>query len=258
MPQAQQLTARQREITRRLLEQGFLSTSSLAASFGVSDMTIRRDARQLENAGAALIVHGGLTLPHGGGHTGGFAQRARVDARAKARVARACARLVGPRDRVLIDAGTTAYEVARKLPPGFEGTLITHSAPVIQLASRMSHVTTIALGGELLLDSQAFIGDLTVSNIAVLRAETAFIGAAAVNHEGLYIERNLELRTKRALMSAADRVVLAVTASKMSSSELVHLCDFTPIHLVVTDAPPPEPIQRSMSASGTDLLIATD
>ncbi|WP_022917701.1 DeoR/GlpR family DNA-binding transcription regulator [Ruania albidiflava] len=258
MPETEQLTTRQREITRRLLEQGFLSTSSLATSFGVSDMTIRRDARQLEKAGAALIVHGGLTLPPGGRHTEGFVQRARVDARAKARVARACARLVGPQDRVLIDAGTTAYEVARVLASSFEGTLITHSAPVIQLALRMPRVTTIALGGELLLDSQAFIGDMTVSNIGVLRAETAFIGAAAVNDEGLFIERNLELRTKRTLMRSADRVVLAVTASKMSSSELVHLCDFEPIHLLVTDAPPPEPIRRSLAASGTDLLVATD
>ena len=258
MPGVERLTPRQREITRQLSEQGFLSTSSLASSFGVSDMTIRRDARQLENAGAALIVHGGLTLPHGGRHTEGFAQRARVDARAKARVARACARLVGAQERVLIDAGTTAYEVARVLATDFAGTLITHSAPVIQLALRMPQVTTIALGGQLLLDSQAFIGDVTVSNIAGLRAETAFIGAAAVNHEGLYIERNLELRTKRALMQAADRVVLAVTASKMSSSELVHLCDFGPIHLVVTDKAPPETIRRTLAASGTDVLVATD
>src|SRR5690625_6665496 len=107
MPGVERLTPRQREIRRQLSEQGFLSTSSLASSFGVSDMTIRRDARQLENAGAALIVHGGLTLPHGGRHTEGFAQRARVDARAKARVARACARVVGPMGRWLIARGNT-------------------------------------------------------------------------------------------------------------------------------------------------------
>src|SRR5699024_5428566 len=142
MPGVERLTPRQREITRQLSEQGFLSTSSLASSFGVSDMTIRRDARQLEKAGAALIVHGGLTLPHGGRHTEGFAQRARVDARAKARVARACAQLVGAQERVLIDAGTTAYEVARVLATDFAGTLSTHSAPVIQLALRLPQVTT--------------------------------------------------------------------------------------------------------------------
>src|SRR5699024_10629670 len=122
---------------------------------GITDVNHTLDTGSALNipgakAGAALIVHGGLTLPPGGRHTEGFVQRARVDARAKARVARACARLVGPQDRVLIDAGTTAYEVARVLASSFEGTLITHSAPVIQLALRMPRVTTIALGGELL------------------------------------------------------------------------------------------------------------
>lgn len=254
--QLDELAPRQRAIVQRLNEHGFVSTTQLAAIFGVSDMTIRRDARALERIGAARIVHGGLMLPHGTIHTAGFAQRASEQADAKKRIAAACVALVGDRQRVLVDAGTTAFEVAYALPATFSGTVITHSAPVIQLALHLRMATTIGLGGELLLDSQAFIGDLTVSNLARLRAEWAFIGVAGLTTHGLFIERNLELSTKRAIMEAADRRVLVVTRNKMGRSELVHLGDFDTIDVMVTDAEPPEDLRRVLDAAGVQVIVA--
>ncbi|GAB3185017.1 DeoR/GlpR family DNA-binding transcription regulator [Nesterenkonia halophila] len=250
------LAPRQREIVQRLNERGFVSTSQLAEIFGVSDMTIRRDARTLERVGAASIVHGGLMLPHGTIHTGGFAERARHNFAAKKRIAAACLELLDNRQRVVIDAGTTAFEVAYALPKTFEGTIITHSAPVFQLALRLPAATTISLGGELLQDSQAFIGELAESNLRRLRAEVAIIGTAAMNEHGIYIERNLELSTKLALMDAADQRVLVVTHDKMGSSELVYLCGLDRIDIVVTDADPPEKMATALHDHGVRTIVA--
>lgn len=252
------LVPRQRQIIQRLNEHGFVSNSELAAVLGVSDMTIRRDARALQRAGAATIVHGGLMLPHGTIHIGGFAQRARENSPAKKRIAAACLDMIEDRQRILVDAGTTAFEVAYALPETFHGTLITHSAPVIQLALRLQLATTISLGGELLQDSQAFIGDLTESGLARLRPDMAFIGAAAVHESGLYIERNLELSTKRALMDSAVTRVLVATRDKMGRSELVHLCSLSGIDVVVTDEFPPAPLEEAFQKSGVRLVVASE
>lgn len=251
-----ELTKRQRAIATQLEERGFLSTTQLAVSFDVSDMTIRRDARALAKAGAARVVHGGLMLPHGTRHTAGFAQRASEDADAKQRIAQACVDMVAPGQRILVDAGTTPFAIAQALPPEFGGTVITHSAPVIQLALNLREATTIALGGELLIDSQAFIGGMTIQNMSRLRAEIAFIGAAGVTAQGAFIERNLEMPTKLAIMDATDRVVLVATSAKMGSSSLVHLCAFDAIDALVTDAPPPEEIREALDAAGVETIIA--
>lgn len=256
MSSVEGLSARQREILQRLTEQGFVSTTELAESLGVSDMTIRRDTRELARRGAVRLVHGGGVLPHGTMHTAGFADRASEDAAAKTRIAAACLTLISSRETVLIDAGTTSFEVAHQLPRGFQGTIITHSAPVIQHALRLKLAGTICLGGELVLDSQAFIGELTVSALKGLRAQTAFIGAAAVCADGIYIDRDLELPTKRAIIEASERVVVVAAASKMNKSALVHLTDFSVIDIIVTDAAVPHEVARAAALAGVEIIVA--
>lgn len=252
------LSRRQAEIVRRLAEHGFVSTTELAQSLEVSDMTIRRDTRELSRMGALRLVHGGATLPHGRMHTAGFAQRAREDSDAKRRIALACQVLISPRETVIVDAGTTVFEVAHLLPADFAGTIITHSAPVIQHALQLESARTICLGGELILDSQAFIGALTVESLKGLRAQTAFIGVAAVRPDGLYIDRGLELPTKTALIDSADRIVVVATRGKMNESAMVRLVGFDRIDVMVTDAPVPDDIAAALDVSGTVVVVATE
>jgi DeoR/GlpR family transcriptional regulator of sugar metabolism len=250
------LSVRQQAIVQDLKESGFVSTSDLAEKHGVSDMTIRRDARRLEARGVVRQVHGGLMLPHGTAHGAGFASRASLDSDSKRSIAAACISIISSSERVFIDAGTTAYSVARALPSTFAGTLITHSAPVMQVALQLPQATTIALGGQLLHDSQAFVGDMAIANLDGLRAETAFIGIAGVNEHGLYIERNLELSTKRAIMAASDRVVLVAASSKMGRSDLVRLGGYEDIDVLVTDHEPPAPIADALARAGVDVILA--
>ncbi len=250
------MMARQRAIVQDLKERGFVSTTELAAKHDVSDMTIRRDARRLTALGAVRSVHGGLMLPHGTMHGAGFAARAGEDADAKQAIAAACNSLIDVDERVFIDAGTTTYAVARSLRTRFSGTLITHSAPVMQIALQLPNATTISLGGQLLHDSQAFVGSMAIDNLAGLRAETAFVGVAGIDEEGLYIERNLERATKRAIMAAADHVVLVATSSKMGRTDLVRLAGLREVDTLVTEAAPPRPIADALDAEGVEVVVA--
>lgn len=252
------LNARQAEILNRVTQQGFVSVSELALSFGVSDMTIRRDARELARRGMARVVHGGISLLNGAGHTSDFGERAGREAEGKERIARACIDMVSERDTIVIDAGTTCYEVARQLPAAFRGTIITHSAPAIQQGLRLSSARTICLGGELLHDSQAFIGEMAVTAVARLRAQKAFIGVAAVRPDGLYADRDLELPTKRALINSADQVTVVATADKMNHTAVVHLMDFSLVDILVTDAEPPAAIAAALDHAGVTVLVAGD
>jgi DeoR/GlpR family transcriptional regulator of sugar metabolism len=256
MNSAASLNTRQAEILDRVGRQGFVSVSELAASFGVSDMTIRRDFRELARQGMARVVHGGISLPSGADHSSDFGERAGFEAEGKERIARACVRMVSDRETIVIDAGTTCYEIVRQLPRDFRGTIITHSASAIQQSLRLSSARTICLGGELLHDSQAFIGEMGLNAIGRLRAQKAFIGAAAVRVDGLYVDRDLEVSTKRALIGAADQVIVVATSGKMDHPAVVHLMDFAAVDVLVTDAPPPAEIARALDHAGVTVLVA--
>ncbi|WP_370450318.1 DeoR/GlpR family DNA-binding transcription regulator [Cryobacterium sp. TMS1-20-1] len=250
------MTSRQVSIMNLLQKSGFVSTSELAESFSVSEMTIRRDTRQLASGGLVRVVHGGVSLVNPAGHNADFAARARIEAEAKHSVALACLGLVGSRDAIIIDAGTTTFQIINEMPIAFEGTVITNSAPAIQRCLQMTKARTICLGGELLLDSQAFTGPMTRAAVEGLRAQIAFIGVSGVHENSFYIERDVERPTKLALMEAAEQVVVVATHDKINRSALVRLMDFSSVDILVTDAPPPADIRQALRAAAVELIIA--
>lgn len=97
---------------------------------------------------------------------------------------------------------------------------------------------------------------MTTAAIKHLRAQKAFIGTAAVHKDGLYIDRDLELPTKRALIKAADHIVVVATSSKMNHSALVHLMEFDSVNTLVTDAPPPPEIARALTHAKVEVIVA--
>lgn len=250
------LTPRQRTILAELERRGFISTMDLAEAFSVSDMTVRRDTRELSQRGLVRVVHGGVSALGPGGQNADFAARARDDADAKKRIARACLSLIKPLDAVILDAGTTTFQIANELPASFGGTIITHSAPALQRCLQLPSARTICLGGELLRDSQAFTGPMTISAVEGLRATTAFIGVGGIHDEAFYIERDLERATKLALMNAAETVVVVATQQKMRRSALARLAAFDAVDILVTDAAPPREIETALRSAGVRLIVA--
>ena len=230
---------RRRTILSAVGDSGFVSVTELTRRLGVSDMTVRRDLRKLAHQGKVRIVHGGVSALTTSPHSPAFTGRAEEHAAGKRAIGQAVAGHLALRATIAVDAGTTTYAVVQALPDTFRGTVVTHSIPVMQLLLTRGLGRVVGLGGELLAESQAFVGPRTVEAVAGLRVQTLLLGAAAVDDRGIYVSTDNERPTKLALMSIADRVVLLVDSSKFRVSAPVHLCDWDAISAVVTDAPPP-------------------
>lgn len=247
---------RRRWILERLRESGFISVASLTRDLRVSDMTVRRDLRKLEDRGEVRVVHGGVSLLHGPMHDPAFVGRTGLQATAKQAIAQAAYALVDHTDTLAIDAGTTTYALAKALPLDFAGTVITHSVPVIQMLLTRGRVRVVGLGGDLLHESQAFAGQMTVDAARGLRVGTLFLGAAAVDERGVYVATDNERPTKLALIDIADRVVLLADHSKFSAAAPVLLCPLDRIDVLVTDRPVPPGTESVLEQAGTSVILA--
>jgi DeoR/GlpR family transcriptional regulator of sugar metabolism len=248
---------RRRRILATLREASFQSVNALATALQVSEMTIRRDLRRLESAGELRIVYGGASLPHGTLQTPGFVARADAHSAAKRRIAAAALGLVRGSTALALDAGTTTYELAVALSNDFTGTVVTHSVPVVQQLLHHPQLRVIALGGELNHDSQAFVGPMTVRALDRLRVDLFFLGSAAVNEHGVYVDRELESPTKLGLMACASEVVLLADASKFHKSAPVLLCPWTHVSRVVTDEPMSPHLKRRLADLGVEVVVAS-
>lgn len=243
-------------ILETLRSTGFLAVADLSRQLGVSDMTVRRDLRKLAENGEARIVHGGVSLPHDSLGPAGFAGRTNSNTDAKQRIAHAALELLTPGDTIAVDAGTTTYELSAALRDDWDGCVVTHSVPVLQLMLERPAVRAIGLGGDLFPTSQAFVGPMSVDAAARVRVRTFFLGAAAIDAGGVYVAMDIECPTKQALMDIADEVVLLVDHGKFERSAPVRLCPLSRLQGVVTDEQPSAAVSDRLAAEGVELILA--
>jgi DeoR family transcriptional regulator of aga operon len=233
-----------------LREVGVLSVTDLARELGVSHMTVRRDLHLLEAEGHVRTVHGGVglsaTAAHGpmGDAAAGWQ-----------RIARYAARLVGDQDSIALDAGVGTYELAKVLLSTFEGSVITHSIPVMQLLAEQPSAGLVALGGELLPDRRVLVGPATLEAIARLRVRTFFM-VAAVDDRGTYACSVAEASVQRALMKIADEVVLLAAHEAFRRSAPALVAPLDTLNAAVTDIPPPSRIAAALARAGVTLHVA--
>ncbi|MEP6799657.1 MAG: DeoR/GlpR family DNA-binding transcription regulator [Lapillicoccus sp.] len=247
--------ARRRHILEAVEHSGFISVSDLTLRLGVSDMTIRRDLRKLAQQGRVRVVHGGVSALGGWIHSSAFTSRADLNSGAKQVIGEAAAAGIPDAATVAIDAGTTPYAAALALRPTFRGTVVTHSVPVMQLLLNRGVGKVVGLGGDLLLESQAFVGPRTVEATAGLRVGQLLLGAAAADEHGIYVTTDNERPTKLAMMGIASSVVLLVDSAKFSAPAPVLLCGWDAISQVVTEALPPARIARVLAEHAIRLTV---
>jgi DeoR/GlpR family transcriptional regulator of sugar metabolism len=180
-------------------------------------MTVRRDLELLHSRGLVEKVHGGATALSGSAlWEPGFAAKSTLQLAEKEAIAEAAVALVAPGTAIGISAGTTTYELARRLVdiPGL--TVVTNSVPVADVlhhAGRSDH--TIILTGGVRTPSDALVGPFAVSALRTIHVDLVFMGVHGMDpHSGFTTPNVLEADTDRALVEAGRRLVVVADNTK--------------------------------------------
>ena len=203
-------------ILRRLAEDGRVLASTLARDLGASEDTIRRDLRDLANAGRCKRVYGGaLQIPH----ASTTLRKRDVQARArKEALARTAVALVRPGNVIMIDAGSTNSAIARALPEGQGLTVITNAPSVAANLAEHDGVSVLVIGGRLDRRSGGTLGARAVDEVRRIKADLYFVGTFAVSATmGISVPDQEEAVLKEAMFQASTVAVSVVTADKIDT-----------------------------------------
>jgi DeoR/GlpR family transcriptional regulator of sugar metabolism len=229
------LTEERRQlILEQLRHDGKVVATELSVSLAVSPDTVRRDLRELGEAGLLRRVHGGALPAAVGGLP--YAIRLEQDQEAKAAIARATSRLLRRGQVILLDSGTTTLEVARHLPSDLAATVITNSPPVAVALADHPTVEVTVVGGMLDKEARALVGAATVESLRSVRADVLVLGVCSLHPEiGITVLDLEESYVKRTMIANAAEVVAVSSADKLGSAGPYVIAPLEELTYLVTD-----------------------
>lgn len=209
------LSPRQEEILARAQASGFVTIEALAAQYGVSAQTIRRDLIVLSKGGF-------LQRFHGGAGPAGELGAARLDYSVKRDVARTEKQIIGKRaaDAVpdgaslFLDVGTTLEACATELNKreGFQ--IVTTSIRTALVMDPDRH-TVHVLGGRLGGRDGSLVGEEVMRRLGQIKLDYALIGCSAIDEGERVMDFDpSKIEIKKAAIAAAETAFLLATRSK--------------------------------------------
>lgn len=234
---------RKQQILSLLTRDGQVVAKEVSLQMGVSEDTIRRDLRELAQAGLLQRVHGGA-LPASPA-LANFARRESIAAQGKVAIGRAAAQMIRPGQVVILDGGTTAREVARHIPTDLRATIVTHSPTIALELVNHPNIEVIVIGGRLFKHSIVAVGAGAMEAIAQIQADTYFMGVTGVHPKaGLTTGDFEEAAVKRALSHAAAETIVLASIEKLNSASPYGVVPLAEISGIITERAAPAALTR--------------
>lgn len=250
---------RQQAIAGLVADRGRVAVTALAEDFGVTTETIRRDLAVLERSGALRRVHGGA-VPAGALTLAETALGERTATRLehKRKIATAALDLLPDTDgSLLLDGGSTTAALAELLPPDRRLFVATNSVPIAARLSTAPGLTLHVLGGRVRGITQTAVGETPVRALGELRLDVAFLGANGVTAaHGCTTPDEAEASVKRAMVRAAQRVVVLADSSKLGREHLVRFARADEVDVLVTDADADPRLVAALEDAGIEVVVA--
>ena len=239
-------TERMRRVLELLETRDVVSVAELARAFDVSEVTVRSDLTNLARRGLVARVRGGARALQRGQSEVAFDVRLRVEEEAKRAIARAAAAMVADGEAVALDSSTTAFYIALELREKRELVVVTNGLRIASALADAPGVSVIVPGGVLRFAAMSLVGDFASSVLRSTRIGRGFFGARGISVDRGLMDLNPdEVRIKREMAEACERVVGVFDHTKWRRSALFTFVPTQRIDAIVTDAgAPPELVQE--------------
>ncbi|UCM88597.1 DeoR/GlpR family DNA-binding transcription regulator [Streptomyces marincola] len=248
---------RQQAILALARTRGRVEVLALAQEFHVTAETVRRDLKTLVRAGVLRRVHGGA-IPAGRlDFEPGLGEREATAVPEKERIARAALPLLPGEGSVLIDAGTTTAALAAVLPLDATLTVVTHALPIATRLADHPGIDLHLAGGRVRHRTRAAVDAWALRTYGEITADIAFVATNGFGPaSGLTTPDLAEAAVKRALISAARRVVLLADSGKFGQEHFARFGTLAQVDLLITDDGLAERDAASVEAAGPEVRRA--
>lgn len=227
---------RQEKILRFINKNKKANTEQLSNEFGVSKVTIRRDIENLSSKGLVLKTHGGaislkntqlLEIP--------YDNKALINVAAKKKIGLYASTLIEDGDIIILDSGSTTLEIAKNIDRE-NITVITNDIKIAMELAHKENIHLIVTGGFLNNSVYTLTGAQTVDYLKSIYVNKSFLGCDAIDLKfGVSNRTYEEIEVKRAMIHAANEVIMVTDDSKLNKKVFCFLCDVSMIDKLIVN-----------------------
>ena len=241
-------------IVEKLKHHGKVMVNELAEELDVTKMTVRRDLNKLEQQGVLQKVHGGAVLPNPLLREKPFEEKQSLHTEEKRLLAQKALQYVCEGDTILLDAGTTTFELASLLHDLSGITVVTIDLHIaLELCAAKGKLFFI--GGEIEKELGRSSGTKALQFLEAIHVDTVFLGISAISEDmmlGSHTFDNAEL--KRTMLKCGSRKVLLADSTKFGIKAFAQVCPLSDIDILITDKNMNEQEKTYLDANNITLL----
>lgn len=234
---------REEIILDALRNRGFTTYRFLESNVDASPATIRRDLARLEKQGRIIRLHGGAKAiedsiaPAGSAPSLSgtpFEKSLKQNMEAKRAIGEVAASLCHDGEGVIIDGGTTTYQMCGHLV-GLNLQVLTNSLHIVNALLPQEGTQLLVPSGPIFREQNIILAPAGETSMPNFHASKLFLGAAAVSPRGIFQADALLVASQRRFLDRTDEVILVIDSSKLQASSGAIVCALDRIDRLITD-----------------------
>jgi len=250
------LLNRHTAILSELRTNGTVSVPRLSEKLKVSEVTIRKDLRFLEEQKLLFRKHGGASLTNSYANQRPVSEKSKILAEEKTRIAKAAVEMIAETDSVILGSGTTVQAMTKYIHPDHKLDVITSSLGIsLELAQRKL-VRVIQLGGLMRSSSDSVVGPYAESFMDQITCGMLFLGVDGIDmNYGITTTNLLEARLNQRFIDVSQITVLLADSSKFGKRGFGKICDLDAIQHIITDSTVSQDIVNELEDLGIKVTV---
>ena len=243
-------------IVRIVNEKQYCSLQQLVNETGASVSTVRRDLRTLADQQLLVLTRGGaMQCPTGVEHEPEYSVKSKLNHEEKMRIGQAAAAMIQPGETVILDTGTTVYQMVPSLIQMSGITVVTNDVRIACDLSTHDGIDICMIGGQVRKGHYTTTGLWAQQALESLYVEHAFLACDAISSvAGCSITNAEEVMPKQCMIRAGKKRILLADHTKFEKVAFMRLCTLDQIHTVITGKELDPAIMRLYQSIGISIL----
>ncbi|MEA4812460.1 MAG: hypothetical protein VB108_07825 [Anaerolineaceae bacterium] len=174
----------------------------------------------------------------------------------KRRIAAAALSLIHETETILLDSGTTVYELSKLLLNTKNIYIATNDLKTAMLLTQNLDSELTVFGGALRKQHYSLNGYFTESIIKQIHADKVFLGVDAVDLDIGYMNFSVEeVQSKKLMIQASSQVIVLCDHSKFEKIAFINTCRFDEVDLVITGKEIKKEILKRLEEMKVNVMI---